>query len=104
MRSRFSVRSSFSAAAFVAAFGVLAGAGSALAASEGSSHVSVYDFAVQNPVDDSPLPVAPSLGETVPRNVSLVPTSDDTGYAYFYYNGRPVIVDLNTRSVVRFGQ
>ena len=63
----------------------------------------VYDFAVENPVDDSPLPVPPTLGESVPRTVSLVPM-DDGSYAYFYYDGRPVIVDVATRSVVRLGQ
>ncbi|KQT43106.1 hypothetical protein ASG43_16465 [Aureimonas sp. Leaf454] len=74
------------------------------AAADQRSDVNVYQYAVENPVDDSPLPIPPSLGETVPVTVSLVPLSEDAGYAYFYYNGRPVIVDLNTRSVVRFGK
>ncbi|KQT64329.1 MULTISPECIES: DUF1236 domain-containing protein [unclassified Aureimonas] len=91
-----------------AALGALAGvlvAGSALAAAaDQGADVKVYDYAVENPVDDSPLPIPPSLGETVPRTVSLVPLSKESGYAYFYYNGSPVIVDMRTRSVVRFGQ
>jgi hypothetical protein len=34
----------------------------------------------------------------------LVPLQDEATYAYFYYNGRPVIVDTSTRSVVRVGK
>lgn len=84
--------------------GAFAGGGVLPAAADQRSDVNVYDYAVENPVDDSPLKIPPSLGETVPRTVSLVPLDDDTGYAYFYYNGSPVIVDMRTRSVVRFGQ
>ncbi|WP_224002111.1 DUF1236 domain-containing protein [Aureimonas sp. SA4125] len=66
--------------------------------------VNVYQFAVDNPVDDSRLPVAPTLGETVPQSISLVPLQGEATYAYFYYNGHPVIVDTSTRSVVRVGK
>ena len=93
---------------FPVALGAFAGAIAAVgilpAAADQRSDVNVYEYAVENPVDDSPLPIPPSLGETVPRTVSLVPLSEEAGYAYFYYNGRPVIVDVNTRSVVRFGK
>jgi len=68
------------------------------------TRVNVYNFAVENPVDDSSLRVAPTLGETVPPSIQLVPLDGDASYAYFYYNGQPVIVDLTTRSVVRVGQ
>lgn len=63
--------------------------------------VNVYQFAIDNPVADSQLAVAPTLGETVPQSISLVPLQDVATYAYFYYNGRPVIVETSTRSVVR---
>lgn len=86
------------------AIGASAVGGALPASANQGSDVKVYDYAVDHPVDDSPLPIPPSLGETVPRAVSLVPLSEESGYAYFYYNGSPVIVDLKTRSVVRFGQ
>ncbi|GGD03400.1 DUF1236 domain-containing protein [Aureimonas glaciei] len=86
----------FSAALLIAA--CLAPGVSAIAA---DAAVNVYQFAIDNPVDDSRLPVAPTLGETVPQSISLVPLQDEATYAYFYYNGRPVIVDTSTRSVVR---
>lgn len=66
-------------------------------------HVNVYQFAIDNPVSDSPLTRVPTLGETVPASISLVPLDDPATYAYFYYNGQPIIVDLRTRSVVRIG-
>lgn len=66
--------------------------------------VNVYEYAVDNPVGDSQLSIAPTLGETVPSAISLVPLDGNATYAYFYYNGQPVIVDLTTRSVVRVGQ
>ncbi|MBC8128902.1 MAG: hypothetical protein H7Y08_01120 [Rhizobiaceae bacterium] len=70
---------------------------------QGSSGVSVYQYAVDNPVGDSSLSLAPTLGETVPQKIELIPLEGNSTYAYFYYNGSPVIVDLTTRSVVRIG-
>lgn len=73
------------------------------AIAQGSSGGSVYQYAVDHPVDDSQLSLAPTLGETVPQTIALVPLDGNSPYAYFYYNGSPVIVDLTTRSVVRVG-
>ena len=78
--------------------------GQAAEPAKAATRVNVFEFAVNNPVDDSRLRMAPTLGETVPKTIDLVPLDDEASYAYFYYNGRPVIVDLTTRSVVRVGK
>ena len=78
--------------------------GQAAEPAKAAVRVNVYDFAVENPVDDSSLRFAPTLGETVPEVIHLVPLEGEASYAYFYYNGLPVIVDVTTRSVVRVGQ
>ena len=90
----------------VAVFILGAGAafGQASQEARAKTGVNVYQYAIDNPVDDTKLRIPPTLGESVPRAVSLVPLDGDAGYAYFYYNGHPVIVDLTTRSVVRLGQ
>lgn len=89
-------------AAFLLVAGAAFGQGSQQAKSKDA--VNVYQYAIDNPVDDSKLRIPPTLGESVPRAVNLVSLNPDSGYAYFYYNGRPVIVDVTTRSVVRLGQ
>lgn len=66
--------------------------------------VNVYQYAVDNPVSDSRLNIAPTLGETVPNSIELVALDGEATYAYFYYQGQPVIVDMKTRSVVRVGR
>ena len=89
---------------FTAALLIAASFAPGLSAVAADAPVNVYQFAVDNPVDDSRLPVAPTLGETVPQSISLTPLQGEATYAYFYYNGHPVIVDITTRSVVRVGQ
>ncbi|WP_062014676.1 DUF1236 domain-containing protein [Aureimonas sp. AU4] len=76
----------------------LAAGGGALAQSE---KVNVYQYAIDHPVADAPLRSAPSLGASVPQNVEIIRVGNDEVYGYFYYDGRPVIVELATRSVVR---
>lgn len=83
---------------------LLAAAAAPGPAAGAANRVNVYQYAVDNPVNDSKLPIPPTLGESVPEVVKLVPIGADAGYAYFYYNGHPVIVDTTTRSVVRLGQ
>jgi hypothetical protein len=68
------------------------------------ARVNVYQYAVDNPVENSTLRIAPSLGASVPAAVVLAPCADEKTYAYFYYNGLPVIVEKSTRSVVRIGR
>jgi hypothetical protein len=68
------------------------------------SRINVYQYAIDNPVENSVLRTAPSLGASVPQNIVLTPCADEKTYAYFYYDGRPVIVEQQTRSVVRIGQ
>ena len=66
--------------------------------------VMIYDYAVNHPTEDAQLPAMPTIGASVPEAI-VVSTADETGdtvYGYFYFQGRPVIVDLTTRSVVRF--
>lgn len=76
----------------------LAAGGAALAQSE---KVNVYQYAVDHPVADAALRTSPTLGASVPQNVEIVRVGKDEVYGYFYYDGRPVIVELSTRSVVR---
>ncbi|KAA0968560.1 hypothetical protein FPY71_16890 [Aureimonas fodinaquatilis] len=65
---------------------------------------SIYDYALQHPTEDAALTTPPSLGASVPQNVQLHQADDGNGvYGYFFYDGRPVIVDLGTRSIVRIG-
>ena len=85
-------------------FGTGAAPAQTVAAAKTDAGLNVYQYAIDNPVGDSRLSLAPTLGETVPQAISLVPLAGDAAYAYFYYNGRPVIVDVTTRSVVRVGQ
>jgi hypothetical protein len=68
------------------------------------ARVNVYQYAIDNPVENSALRAAPTLGASVPLGVVLAPCEDEKTYAYFYYDGRPVIVERSTRSVVRIGQ
>jgi hypothetical protein len=86
--------------------GLLAGGAVAVGAQENAqSRTLIYDYAMDHPTEDANLASMPSIGASVPANV-VVATSDDgddTVYGYFYYEGRPVIVDLTTRSVVRIG-
>ena len=90
---------SFSSAIILAA--LLLGAAASGAA---ETRVNVYQYAVDNPVENSKLRIAPTLGASVPAAIELTPCKDEKTYAYFYYDGRPVIVERSTRSVVRIGQ
>ena len=77
------------------------GAGSA-AAQDGQPSVLVYDYAVSHPTDDADLQNMPSIGASVPPGVILATAETGEGvYGYFYFRGRPVIVDMQTRSIVR---
>jgi len=78
---------------------LLLASGGALAQAE---KVNVYQYAVDHPVADATLRVSPTLGASVPQGVEIVKAGSDEVYGYFYYEGRPVIVELATRSVVRF--
>ena len=67
--------------------------------------VPVYDYAVSHPTEDAPLPIRPSIGASVPAGVEIATSESPDGvYGYFYFQGRPVIVDLETRSIVRIDE
>ena len=72
---------------------------SALAAE--TERVNVYSYAMDHPIADADLRAIPSLGASVPATVQIVTVSGETIYGYFYYGGRPIIVEMSTRSVVR---
>lgn len=76
-----------------------------VAAQEEQRPVVVYDYAIDHPVEDAELRGAPSIGASVPQTVELATVSDaaESVYGYFYYQGRPVIVEMSTRAVVRIG-
>lgn len=93
-----------SAGTFVVALSaVLLSSAAAVGAQEQQPPVLIYDYAVSHPIEDADLPSSPSIGASVPQTVELATIQDraDPFYGYFYYQGRPVIVDLTTRSVVR---
>ncbi|MFD2238821.1 DUF1236 domain-containing protein [Aureimonas populi] len=87
----------------LAAF-LLSGAAAA-GAQEDRRPVMIYDYAVNHPTEDAQMASSPSIGASVPATVSLATAEDveEPVYGYFYYQGRPVIVELSTRSIVRIG-
>ena len=86
--------------AALAALLLATGAAPALA-QDARERVNVYQYAVDHPRDDAKMNSAPSLGASVPQTVELGKVEGDPDYGYFYFDGRPVLVDLRTRSVVR---
>ena len=76
------------------------GAGPALAQDQ-RERVNVYQYAIDHPQADAEMNAAPSLGASVPQTVELSKVEGNPDYAYFYFDGRPVLVDMRTRSVVR---
>ncbi|WP_182084226.1 DUF1236 domain-containing protein [Aureimonas sp. ME7] len=87
--------------ALLAALLLASASGATLAQSAEQERVSVYQYAIDHPQADVQMRSAPSLGASVPQNVELATVSGDEIYGYFYYDGRPVLVELKTRSVVR---
>ncbi|MDY8109192.1 DUF1236 domain-containing protein [Fulvimarina sp. 2208YS6-2-32] len=83
------------AVALLASFGVLP--------ASAQSTVSVVQYASNNPVADAAMPNPPSLGASVPSSVSLQSVEGAPNFGYFYFDGRPVIVDLRTRAIVKIG-
>ncbi|MBO0661370.1 DUF1236 domain-containing protein [Jiella sp. MQZ9-1] len=65
--------------------------------------VNVLQYALAHPTDNSRLPNPPALGDSVPGSVKLERPNGSHAFAYFYWGGQPVIVDLKTRSIVRIG-
>lgn len=67
--------------------------------------VLIYDYAINHPTEDEAVPGVLAIGASVPQTVTIatVEGRQDAYYGYFYYQGRPVIVDLTTRSVIRIG-
>ncbi len=65
--------------------------------------VNVLQYALAHPIDTARLPSPPALGDSVPGSVKLEQPQGSRGFAYFYYRGEPIIVDMKTRSIVRIG-
>ncbi len=80
-----------------------AGCGPALAQDQ-RERVNVYQYAVDHPQADAQMSGPPSLGASVPQTVQLAQVEGEPDYGYFYFDGRPVLVDMRTRSVVRVDQ
>ena len=85
------------AALFALQFAMLA---PAVAADE---KVNVLQYALAHPTDNARLPSPPALGDSVPGSVKLAQPQGSQAFAYFYYGGQPIIVDMKTRSIVRIG-
>ncbi|MCE7030282.1 DUF1236 domain-containing protein [Jiella avicenniae] len=65
--------------------------------------VNILQYALAHPTDNARLPTLPALGDSVPGSVKLEQPKGSRAFAYFYYAGQPVIVDMKTRSIVRIG-
>jgi hypothetical protein len=74
------------------------------ALAQGTETVNVYQYAVDHPVADVSNTGTPSLGASVPQTIELATVGENKVYGYFYFEGRPVIVDMATRAVVRIDQ
>ncbi|MBP0616309.1 DUF1236 domain-containing protein [Jiella mangrovi] len=73
-------------------------------ASAANEKVNVLQYALAHPTDNARLPTPPALGDSVPASVKLQRPEGSSTFAYFYFRGQPVIVDMKTRSVVRIGE
>lgn len=71
---------------------------------QGADRVNIMEYALEHPTDNAPLPSLPELGDSVPKNIVLKRPDGPSRYSYFYYDGRPVIVDMKTRAIVRIPQ
>ena len=70
-------------------------------AQDNGGSVNVYQYAVDHPVADVATPMSPLLGASVPQGIELATVGAEPIYGYFYHEGRPVIVDMRTRAIVR---
>tara|TARA_R110002020_G_scaffold78679_1_gene197705 strand:+ start:200 stop:493 length:294 start_codon:yes stop_codon:yes gene_type:complete len=85
------------AVAFMLQFSALA---PAIAADDA---VNILQYALAHPTDNASLPTRPALGDSVPASVKLQQPKGSRAFAYFYYAGQPIIVEMKTRSIVRVG-
>ncbi|NDW04596.1 hypothetical protein [Jiella pacifica] len=65
--------------------------------------VNILQYALAHPTDNARLPTLPALGDSVPSSVKLEQPKGSRAFAYFYYAGQPIIVEMKTRSIVRIG-
>ncbi|MCB8840782.1 DUF1236 domain-containing protein [Aurantimonas sp. VKM B-3413] len=82
---------------------LLAALSLAPAAFAADEKVNVLQYALAHPTDNASLKNSPNLGDSVPPAVKLQQPPGSSSFAYFYYAGQPIIVDLKTRSIVRIG-
>lgn len=61
---------------------------------------SAVTYVEANPVDEVVLEGEVAIGQPVPQTVTLTPLPDESGYSYFYANGRPYIVADSSREVI----
>lgn len=57
-----------------------------------------------NVVDDATFAAAPEVGATVGADMTLMPVEGYDAYSYTYFEGRPVIVRNDTRTIVSMGE
>ncbi|MFD2238763.1 DUF1236 domain-containing protein [Aureimonas populi] len=62
----------------------------------------VVTYVEANPVDEVTLDGELEVGASVPSSVTLQPLPDQSGYSYFYANGRPYIVADDSRQVIYY--
>ncbi len=61
---------------------------------------SAVTYVDANPVEEVTLEGEIVAGEVVPASVTLTPLPEQSGYSYFYANGRPYIVADSSREVI----
>ena len=64
----------------------------------------VVTYVDANPVDEVTLEGELAVGASVPDTVTLQPLPDQSGYSYFYANGRPYVVADDSRQVIYYRQ
>jgi hypothetical protein len=61
---------------------------------------SAADFAIANPVDPVTAEGDVTVGYILPDGTTITPVPDDPHYGYVYIDGRPVLVENSSRTVV----
>lgn len=65
---------------------------------------SARDYVIAHPVDPVVIPDDIAQGYVVPEAVVVRPIPDNPDFGYIYVNGEPVIVSMQNRQVVYYGE
>jgi hypothetical protein len=79
---------------------IIGGFAGAVLGAESAVPDEVVQYAVANPVEFVEIEGGVSAGATVPESVTLYEIPDQPEYRYIYADGRPIIVEAETRQIV----